>query len=71
MYAEIFIFRNLYQTKTTTSFKGQVSNQKILSRRHMKQADEDSMWPEAYFINETWYYYQANSSVIIVQSFLV
>ncbi|KAH3765707.1 hypothetical protein Pelo_2442 [Pelomyxa schiedti] len=53
--------------RTTTSFKGQVSHQKILSRRSTHDSEDDiNLWPEVYFINDAWYYYQPQSSMILL-----
>eukprot|EP00727_Mastigamoeba_balamuthi_P006564 m51a1_g2528 hypothetical protein (527) ;mRNA; f:235842-238293 len=46
-------------------FKGQVSMTKILSRRQMREPDDDlTQWPEAYFVCDTWYFHRPGSTVI-------
>ncbi|KAH3745304.1 hypothetical protein Pelo_13306 [Pelomyxa schiedti] len=53
--------------RSTTSFKGQVSQQKILSRRSTHDSEDDiNIWPEVYFVNEAWYYYQPQNTVIML-----
>eukprot|EP01105_Mastigella_eilhardi_P013203 TRINITY_DN29_c0_g1_i1.p1 TRINITY_DN29_c0_g1~~TRINITY_DN29_c0_g1_i1.p1 ORF type:complete len:726 (-),score=211.06 TRINITY_DN29_c0_g1_i1:93-2078(-) len=52
--------------RTWCWFKGQVSFQKILSRRNMREPGDDvSQWPDVFFVNEAWYFYQPNSTAYV------